>query len=371
MGLARETLLHSLQARFTPCAAALLVVWSAWSARAEPSEVRTRDERQPQAQLAQAASTAQPRTAQTQTQTASVDSPALATFEGGRITVADVQAAAANKDLGTRRRIAEPGGREALVEQLVRFDLLVLEAERRGYGYHPAVIEAGKRAAIEHMLERDLAVEPSSISAADVKDYFAANAAKYQRPEMRRATHIEVASADEARALIAELKGAARERFAKVAGERSRDERTRRQGGELGYFDREGRLGAAGAPGAVPAELAEAAFALGRSGAISQRPIQHARGFSVLMLTGEMPALDKKLADVEAEIRAELSAQRMREAQEALVVRLREQWKPELHPERMDAIELEPAKPLGLPQGFPAAPPDPRAPARIVEPDGI
>jgi len=247
----------------------------------------------------------------------------------------------------------------------------VLEAERRGYGRDADVIEAGKSTAIEQMVARDLTVEPSAISADDVKRHFDANAALYQRPVMRRASQIEVATEQEARALIAGLKGATREHFAKVAGERSRDERTRHQGGELGYFDRKGRLGATGAEGAVPPELVEATFGLPRAGAITTRPVKGAAGFSIVMLTGEMPGLAQKLAHVEDAIRAELAEQRTAEAQEALLGELRAQLKPEVHPERADAITLKPAKPLGQPQGFPAAPPDPRAAAQVVEPDGF
>jgi parvulin-like peptidyl-prolyl isomerase len=345
--------------------AAALVAWCTGTARSEPSpEVRARNQRQ------QAAEMAQPATGST-TIAPAAESPVIASFVGGRITIADMEAAAANKDPSTRARIAAPGGREAFLEELVRFDLLVLEAERRGYGYHPEVVEAGKHAAIEQMVVRDLSVEPTAISLDDVKRHFEANRAKYERPLMRRASLIQVATEPEARALIAELKGATRERFAKVAGERSHDERTRRQGGELGYFDRKGRLGAAGAEGAVPPELVEAAFALRREGAISARPIAVGEGFGVLMLTGETPALPQEFAGVEDALRAQLAELRTAEAQEALLVQLRERWQPEVHPERIDAIQLEPARRLDQPQGFPAAPPDPRAASQVVEPDGI
>jgi hypothetical protein len=359
--------LYSLQASFGTCLVIVLVAWWTSTARSEPSpEVRARNQRQQAAELAQPATGSS-----TRAPAAAAESPVIASFAGGRITIADMETAAANKDPSTRARIAAPGGREAFLEELVRFDLLVLEAERRGYGYHPDVIEAGKRAAIEQMVVRDLSVEPSAISPDDVKRHFEANRAKYERALMRRASLIQVATEPEARALIAELEGATRERFAKIAGERSHDERTRRQGGELGYFDRKGRLGAAGAEGAVPPELVEAAFALRREGAISARPIAMSTGFGVLMFTGETPALTQDFAAVEDALRAELAERRAAEAQDALAIQLREQWKPEVHPERIDAIQLEPARRLDQPQGFPAAPPDPRAAPRVVEPDGI
>jgi peptidyl-prolyl cis-trans isomerase D len=345
--------LHKFQADFAACAAAALVVWGAATASSEPA---------PSPQNRAAA----PDTA------ANGDAAVIASFTGGRITVADMQAAIANKDPGTRARIAAPDGRRLFLEQLVRHDLLVLEAERRGYGYHASVIEAGKRAAIARMVERDLAIDPASIPRADAESNYQANLEKYNRPRLRRASHIELATEAEAKALIAELKGASRERFAKLAGERSHDERTRRQGGELGYFDSDGRLSGRRDTGTVPAELAAAAFALKGTSGLSPRPIARPAGtFSVLLLTGEDPAVEYSFAKVEDTVRAELAQQRHEEARRALVATLEQQWKPEVHPERMAAIQIDVGPPLDQPQGFPAAPPDPRAPARIVEPDGF
>jgi hypothetical protein len=336
-----SAVLHNLQAKFAACAAAAFLAWTAQTANSAPApEARTDG-----ARAARDAGVAP---------TARETSPVVATFDGGRITAADMETAIAHKDSGTRARLAQPGGRKTFLDQLVRYDLLVLEAERRGYGYHPAVIEAGKRAAIERMIEHDLTVDPASISKTDVEQHFEANVEKYRRPHVRRASHIEVASEAEARALIGELRTASRERFARVAGERSHDERTRRQGGELGYFDREGRPGGNRRATAIPAELAQAAFALKRPTAISPRPIARASGnFSVLMLTGEDRGLEPRLHDLEAQVRAEIAERRHAEAQQALVATLREQWKPEVHPERMDAIQLDPAPP------------------RVVEPDGF
>lgn len=363
--------MHNIQAKFGACAAVVLFAWSAQTASSAPPQERGAQNARGARDAAAPAAAANAPGGGAPTDAVSSGSPAIATFQGGHITVADMQAAIANKDLGTRARIAESGGRQAFLEQLVRYDLLVREAERRGYGYHPAVIEAGKRAAITQMIERDLSVEPSSISASDVETHYQANLAKYGRPLLRRASHIEVATEAEAKALITELKTASRDRFSKVAGERSRDERTRRQGGELGYFDREGRLGGKRDIGAIPSELAQAAFAQKRGVGLSPRPIARPDGgFSVLMLTGEMPAVEPRLADVEAPIREEIAKQRLLDAQTALLQKLKDEWKPELHPERMNAVQLDATPPLDQPHGFPAAPPDPRAPPRFIEPDG-
>lgn len=291
-------------------------------------------------------------------------SPVLATFSGGRITVADMQAAIAVKSPAGRAEFATGAGRERLLRELIRFDLLVQEAEGRGYADHPAVLEAGNRAAIEAMQQRDLAVDPAAVPAEEVTRYFEAHLGEYQQPAQRRAAHIQLETEAEAKTLIAGLRGASRERFAQLAVQRSRDERTRRQGGELGYFDR------AGKQTPVAAELVRAAFALKRVGQISPRPIRHAAGFSVLMLSGKMPAIARKLLGVEAEIRAQLARQLSAQVQDALLAELRERHKPVIHPGLVSAVVLDPVKPSGVPHGFPAAPPDPRAAFKPVEPDG-
>ena len=76
---------------------------------------------------------------------------AVATWKGGRITLADLEAVVALKLPQERITIAEPGGREQLLEDLVRFDLLVQEARERGYATRPSVIDASQNAAIEAM----------------------------------------------------------------------------------------------------------------------------------------------------------------------------------------------------------------------------
>ncbi len=296
--------------------------------------------------------------------------PALATFAGGRITLAQMQQVVDARPPSMRRELVPEQGRRGLLEDMVRYELLVLEATRRGYERNPRVEEAVARAAIAQMLQHDLAVPPASIPQPQVADYYRAHANELSRPPLRRASHIQLKSAAQARELIAQLQGADRRRFAALAVERSTDARTRRQGGELGYFERDGTRDAGGREPAVPRALVDAAFALDRVGAISAQPVAHDGAFSVVMLTGEMPAMQRPLAKVEGKIRKRLAAQQQSHALDALLAQLRAQAKPEIHPELLGAIALDPLPPHDIPEGFAAAPPDPTAPPRLVKPDG-
>jgi peptidyl-prolyl cis-trans isomerase C len=294
----------------------------------------------------------------------------LSSFPGGRITVGDLEDVATNKLAAERRDLARPGQLAHLLDQLIRYDLLVLEAQRRGYSEHPLVIDAIKRATIDAMTRRDLALDETTIPAEEVSAFYEQHKAELSRPLLRRASHIELATETEARTLLAELTHADRPRFARLARERSLDTRTAHQGGELGYFDREGHASDPHVP-ATPRALVDAVYALKNVGDISQEPIHNGATFSLVMFTGEMPAMTKSLAKVAPRIRDQLAQERASRALDALLKRLMTEHPSELHPELLDSIVLDPAQPPEIPEGFPAAPPDPRAPPRRVKPDGI
>jgi peptidyl-prolyl cis-trans isomerase C len=292
----------------------------------------------------------------------------VASFDGGQITVGELEDIIAKKLPRVRAQIAADG-RLALLDEVIQYDLLAQEAQRRGYHERPLVIEAAKRTAIEQLAATEFNVAPDSISAEDVARVHEAHRAEQSRPAWRRASEIVVDSEADARALIAELKGADRIRFAEIARQRSRDPRTARQGGELGFFDSEGKQ-PQGESAGVPEAVAGAVFALSPVGTIASEPVAHDGVFSVIMLTGEMPAFSKSLAKEQRSIRDQLAQERTSRAIEARLTALRDEYKPELHPELLNAIVLEPAVPRGIPEGIPAAPPDPRAPPRLVKPDG-
>src|ERR1700742_3319398 len=58
-------------------------------------------------------------------------SDVVASYNGGQITRAEMEAVIAKKLPEERAKLAKSGGREALLESIVRYDLLVLEARKR------------------------------------------------------------------------------------------------------------------------------------------------------------------------------------------------------------------------------------------------
>jgi len=304
------------------------------------------------------------------TKTRAAGNTVLARFEGGVITRADMERAIARKIPIVRREImATPDSRAAFLREMIAWDLLANEAKRRGYAEHAAVVTATRQAAIDAMVERDFVVDPDGIAVADVERTFQEKRASYSRPRMRRASHVQVATEAEARTLIAELGAADRNEFARVAVQRSTDTRTRKQGGELGWFAQRGDVPGWSEGADVPPELVAAAFAAEQTMGVVPQPVRYGDGFSVLMVTGEIAASDRTLKQVEGRIRGELARAHGNAALAGLREKLASTTKPAVAaPELLGAVTLD-TRPLDIPSGFPAAPPDPRAPSKIAPPE--
>lgn len=299
--------------------------------------------------------------------------PALATYAGGAITRADYEKTAATKIPELRLQLAkEESAKRALLEDMVDFELLLLEAQRRGYADHPAVVHAVRDESVKQLIEGPLAVALDSLPEADVKAAYQARIAEFTQPELRRARHVVLATEEEAKALIAEARKAgpkAGELIASVAREKSLDLATKRQSGELGAFSESGEH--VGGKITVDPALVKAVFALRKEGDVAPKPIALKEGFSVVVMLNRAPASKTPDELAFGAVRDSLAEERTAAATEALLVELKKARPTETFPERIEWVTLDPPAPADIPQGFSAAPRDPTAPPVMQEPDGI
>jgi peptidyl-prolyl cis-trans isomerase C len=296
--------------------------------------------------------------------------PVLASFRGGQITVSSMEHAVAQKLLPTRAEIAAKGGRERMLTELVNYDLLAAEAERRGYGKHATVRAAALEKIVELLIERGgLTVEPASISNEDVAKRYEERREQFHRAEMRRARHVLLPTLEEAKSVHAAVRQGGPKALPELARMHSKDERTRKQSGELGYFDAEGNP-KSGTHRVEPG-LAATVFALEGDNVLAPAPVRVANGYSVVMLISTIAAVSQTLEQAAPMIREQLAEERGEAALAALTAKLESEVPIELHLELLSAIELPEGRIGERPQGFPAAPPDPRAPPKVVEPDGF
>jgi parvulin-like peptidyl-prolyl isomerase len=286
----------------------------------------------------------------------------VATFEGGTVTVGELEDQIAAQSPFMRERYSNEGERRALLDKSVRFELLALEAEKRGYGKNDAVAYSVKQNAVQAMLKKEVddKVSAESIPAADVKAYYDAHLDEFVRPELRRASAVLVASETEAKALMPQARSADLRAFRELARTKSIDEENKLRGGDLRYFDNKGKVAEETAANVDPA-IVKIAFSLKTTGDTAE-PVKTERGWAIVKLTGQREAHEEKLADADERIRMRLWRERRQASIDALLGGLRAQYKPEVHPELVDAIKFDNNAPVptaaGLPPGFPRPRPE-------------
>ncbi|MDN7242010.1 peptidylprolyl isomerase [Planococcus sp. N028] len=169
------------------------------------------------------------------------------------------------------------GGAEALQSILEKSGVTVdqLESEMETY------------LLIEKLIGPDVEITDEQIKA-----YFEENKESFAQPEQVEASHILVASKEEADEVAKKLKDG--ESFATLAADHSIDTATAGNGGELGSF----------AAGEMAAEFEKAAFAM-KVDEIS-KPVETEFGFHIIKVTGKTEAAEANLEDSKEQIKETL-----------------------------------------------------------------
>jgi peptidyl-prolyl cis-trans isomerase C len=159
---------------------------------------------------------------------------------------------------------------------------------------------------------------------------------KDQKPQDQvNAKHILVKTEDEAKAVIADLKGGGD--FAAIAKEKSNDPGTKATGGDLGWFTKDEM---------VP-EFAEATFKL-QKGQYTETPVKTQFGYHVILLverrTAPPPTMDEARPQVVSLLQRELIEQKVKELRTSA---------------KIETFNLDGSKPTAAPAA-PAAPAKPK-----------
>jgi peptidyl-prolyl cis-trans isomerase C len=274
----------------------------------------------------------------------------------GKLTVGELEDAVKGSGSFTEQRYLDQATLKSLLDRTVRFELLANEAARRGYAANPSVTQAVKQNAVQSMLkaEIDTKITPKTIAPEAVQKYYDEHIDEFVRPEMRRASQVELATEADAQALLEQAKAADMRSFRELARLRSLDDVSKLRGGDLRYFDAKGKPDEA-APSIDPA-LAKAAFALKTVGDTSG-VVKVDAGYSIVRLTGMRAAHSESVKDADERIRMRLWREQREAAIDALLADLKTKSAPTIHPELLDSIVLPADAPTppnaGLPAGFP------------------
>lgn len=249
----------------------------------------------------------------------------LAQIGDRTITAGDFAQRLAEQSPYLRSHYRSPERQRELLDNMVRFELLALEAEKRGYDRDPRIIRAERQAMIEEMLKDviDSKLRLDSIKDEDVEAYYRAHATEYHKPAQVRISHILIADRAEAERVLHDVLAQQKDDtfFSRTAMQVSIDEASRQNGGDLNFISQpDHRLAS---ERALPEPLVTAAFKIKAVGEIYPRLVQSPEGFHVLRLTAKREALERSLADVRRPIQNLLLKQRRHEMVQALLESLR------------------------------------------------
>ncbi len=186
-----------------------------------------------------------------------------------------------------RNRVAaltRPGALREAIASLFVLKVLAMEARAEGLHQDPDVLAeialTTERILGARLLEQRIQARDEPDWEAIARDSYQSNPERFHAPERVRASHILIALEQRSEESAAELAHSLAQRarngedFAELAAEYSDDPSTARNRGDLGFFTRDQM---------VP-EFADAAFALGEPGAVSE-PVRSSFGFHVIRLT--------------------------------------------------------------------------------------
>ena len=259
------------------------------------------------------------------------------------ITVGDFADRLASQSPYLRARFESPERRKEFLDNLVRFELLVYEAKRLGYGDEPEIVRARRNAMIQQMVKKEVdePLEGLEITDEEVQAVYDANPLEFDRPGQVRASDIFIEDRARANELLVRAKKADLAGFRKLAREESEDEKTKANGGDLHFFEATGE-------GEPPAAIREAAFSLKTVGTVYPKLIESGNGFHIIMLTGKRPALKRTYEQAKRAIRHKLTRERKDAAMEALTKRLREEVEVQVDYAALESIKVGNPE---LPQG--------------------
>jgi len=192
--------------------------------------------------------------------------------------------------------------RKELLDSLVRYDVLAIEARKRGYERDPEVQRVAKDRMVKLFTQQEILdkVKPADVPDVDVEKYYKDHATDYARPEMVRTSQILVKERAKAVKILAEVKAAPKsdmKAFRDLVTKYSEDPDSKPRGGDLTQFDR--------ATTQHPQSVVTAAFALKEVGDISDL-VSTDKGFAILKLTDKRPALSRSLEEAKPEIQRRL-----------------------------------------------------------------
>jgi peptidyl-prolyl cis-trans isomerase C len=177
------------------------------------------------------------------------------------------------------------------------------------------------QAVMEEMVNKP--VREGEVTEADIQSFYNEHDHEFNRPAQRRLADIFVSKdAENAKSKAQEALAGAMAIEGKASGfgeliARYSDTPSDYPKGNTGYFDIEGR------PIGLDPGLAREAFKLEKMGRICDHVVETPQGFHIIMLTSKRSAVGRPLEEVKAQIKQKIYRQRLEQAREDFIKRLK------------------------------------------------
>jgi len=204
-----------------------------------------------------------------------------------------------------------PELRDAIKNELINRELLVQEAVRRGLHKNPDVamqIEIRRMEVLFGALMQEV-LKGRDVSEDAVKQEYERAKGQFGAKEYR-VRHILVEKEDDAKAIIARISGGAS--FEKLAAERSKDQGSRKRGGELDW-----------SPAGRYVKPFGDAIARLKKGQMTEAPVQTPFGWHVIRLEDERPLKPPPYDQVKGNLQRQMQQRVQKEAFDKILAELR------------------------------------------------
>ncbi len=221
-----------------------------------------------------------------------------------------------------------PEGLTKFVDELVKKEMLYLEAKKRGMDkdkeFQKKVEEFRKITLINDLLDKEIELSPK-VTEEDIKGYYDKNKDDFMINKQIRISHIFVKTEDELNKAKERIEKG--DDFAKIASEMSADKASGKVGGDIGFIKK----------GELSPELENLVFTM-RKGQVSS-PVKMKDGFRIVKVTdikGNVVEFDK----VKGLINQRLIAEKQRESFEAFMEKIKKNYKIDINKDEIAKINL-------------------------------
>jgi parvulin-like peptidyl-prolyl isomerase len=256
--------------------------------------------------------------------------PIVATVHGVAIDADAVRQEMIRRGADFLPRFSKVEAKQAVVDDLVRIEVLAQKARQEGYLERPEIRQSVDRLLAEqYWRDQTEALTPPVVTEAEARAYYDEHRADFTPPRRARGAVIvlrwksKAAEAEraevraQAERIVAEAKGANQGAFASLVAAHSDDPETRRAGGDTGFVV-EGTTVFRFEPPVV-----EALFKIDQVGGVAS--VETGRGIYILRLAAAEGGTTTPFEQVDTSIRTRLTAERKKKLQEERYAALRRQ----------------------------------------------